>query len=108
MHLVGFFVEICYGACVKYVTVRASNMRQLCETLKILPFILNNFPLVYINVFGKMNFLEITNDCDEPALKHFFFSHDYLSVTEWRSRSINIILVCSSTVVASDSIYELR
>jgi len=50
----------------------------------------------------------ITNDLEELTLKTPFFFHDYLSVTDWRSPSINIFLVCSSTVVVSGSIYGRR
>jgi hypothetical protein len=85
--------------------VRGSNFRQICETLKILPFTLNNFDIVHINFFGNMNvLLENANGWDAHALEHFV-SDDYVSVTEWRSTSVNMFLVCSSKVVVCGSIY---
>ena len=90
----------------KYVTVCASNLRQLRETLKLLPFTLNTFHLDHINFFGQMNVLRNYKRLRWTCIKTLFFSHDYLSVTEWRSPSINKFLVCSSTVVVNGSIYR--
>jgi len=87
--------------------VRALDLRQLCAILKLLPFTLNIFHLVHINAFGKMNVLRNYKRPRRTHIKTLFF-HDYLSVTDWPSPSINIFLVCSSTVLVSGSIYGRR
>jgi hypothetical protein len=91
----------------------ANMLRCVRQISVIYEKLLNFYHLLYIlSIWFILTFLDkwmsfgFRNDWVESALKHFFFSHDYLSVTEWRSPLINIFLVCSSTVVVSGFIYR--